>query len=71
MTNRIKKPKVLWALLAVVAALVALLLVPILTKAPEPGPNVNVPSMVNVPGANQKLTVEVESESTAKPDVPK
>ena len=63
--NSIKgKQHIYWLagfLFLIVGVLVAALLV-VGSPAPDPGPHVDVPSMQNVPPAQQKLGVEIEKQ---------
>ena len=58
-SNTIKIIGVLVVLAAVVGVLVW---GPFLSGAPDPGPDVNVPSMENIPPSGTHLTIEVQPE---------
>jgi len=47
--------------LLITGVLVAAIVLPGTSK-PDPGPNVGVPSMRNVPGPNEKMVLEVEKQ---------
>ena len=63
--NPIKgKQRIYWLagfLFVIVGVLVTALLV-VGSRAPEPGPHVDVPAMQNVPPPQQKLGVEIEKQ---------